>query len=1210
MRFFSKYDGVLPELVHSPAAFAMKGRPFTFSAACRPSPSGEVPDRLFLHFDRTEKIAMPATDTFTLGDCRYEIYSVTVPGEKMSGDAVTYLIASDEALTSVSETFRLELLDPAVLPPQPPLRITEIYGRPKGLHVTNYIGLVNPSDADTDLYGYEILAFDGRSPSGTPIRRLPLADAPGAEILAPGEYAASWGIHARNFTPDGDYVTPERFFEAFCDDLLYRDRGWDASTGRVIPVTYYEADPETGDRTDPPERADLPYKAKVTTLCVVPRGGGAGDVLFSLVYSDVFAQWDTPVKRSSRWTADPREPDKGICLAHRAPATPGFPEPGERAVFSPNPPLILPVSPDRAVYISGGDCPVSFAVVETGGDSSVCSAEVVCIRDGEERAFAAVQGVDGTYTAVLPADLVRELGRLEFYIRGTDTYNSLSCGKERHFVLPVYDDAGPAVTDMLPTPGYVYDARGELAVRASYYDVSGTDAKGCRLTVDGRDVTGAASFGSSGMTYRLAGETAKPGSHSLELVLRDGNGNESRKRVSFGVSDMKELSVFRGEVHSHTADSDGSGAPADAYAYARDVGKVDYFAVTDHSHYLTPELYAAQIRVADGFDEPGRFAALYGWEMTWNNGCGYWGHMNVLNTRELVNDIHNIGLPDLYSWLGSEPSAVAMFNHPGLPWGNFDEYAWKTPEADRAVCLSEIRGMNYDREYSDMLAAGWHASPVSNEDNHNPFWTTSTDLDGCVLAPALTRQNVIDAFRARRTYTTSDPTMKVFFRINGEWMGSRLKDPEKLDVSVSVSTERPEGIGRIELIAEDRITVAVREAGLSKSVDWKLKLAPDYDYYYLRVTSPGRYCVTAPVWIEGRTAPQISGLEFCASADPDEPLAVTVRVRNTLEEPLRDLRVSCYLTPSSGFREQDAEPYFTVCVGRLSPGDTAKVTRQIPSADGVRRLTAAASAVYGRRRIRSTACIMTSPVTIAAVCPESAPLEAEDGQSTADPFPYVTLYNSSPAPADLTGGRLLPWTNTGKQPSESRIFQLDGIVIPPRSAAVIWDRHGLPLGAGDFNAFYGTELAEGTELFVTDVHFLSSDTASRRLELSLGGETVSRVLWNFGAGQDHVRHPGREYRYVRGSSSTGTETPGGYGDAKPGAAAEEGARRQVKVAARRRELAAERKSRKSDARAEDRRSRLSLTGREGTAVAVGAAAAAASLTAAVASLFGRKKGRK
>src|SRR5207247_1600845 len=45
-----------------------------------------------------------------------------------------------------------------------------------------------------------------------------------------------------------------------------------------------------------------------------------------------------------------------------------------------------------------------------------------------------------------------------------------------------------------------------------------------------------------------------------------------------------ELKVYFGNLHSHTSYSDGSGTPREAFRYARDTGKLDFLAITEHNH--------------------------------------------------------------------------------------------------------------------------------------------------------------------------------------------------------------------------------------------------------------------------------------------------------------------------------------------------------------------------------------------------------------------------------------------------------------------------------------------------------------------------------------------------------------------------------------------------------------------------------------------------
>jgi hypothetical protein len=49
-------------------------------------------------------------------------------------------------------------------------------------------------------------------------------------------------------------------------------------------------------------------------------------------------------------------------------------------------------------------------------------------------------------------------------------------------------------------------------------------------------------------------------------------------------SSAQTLNHYFGNLHSHTSFSDGSGTPDEAYKYARDVGDLDFLAVTEHNH--------------------------------------------------------------------------------------------------------------------------------------------------------------------------------------------------------------------------------------------------------------------------------------------------------------------------------------------------------------------------------------------------------------------------------------------------------------------------------------------------------------------------------------------------------------------------------------------------------------------------------------------------
>ncbi|MBO7376455.1 MAG: CehA/McbA family metallohydrolase, partial [Clostridia bacterium] len=1128
MSTFNKHASFPAGPVHAPADFIIAGRPFGASAAFRTS-AGEYPDFMTLS-SAGRSVRMLPCDGLSSAGAEYEIYYGELPADCVNPGVFEYSIECG----GFSASYSVKSVSLSELPSEPPLILTEIYARPRGRMIGQYFELMNPGDAPVDLYGYEAAVFqEPPSPEGKEVFRMPLSDEPGRDILAPGETAAIWGINGKHFAKDGrDWLTPADFFDDYNDGYGREERTFTPEDGRVVPVSLFTSDPASGKRVPLPGAAELPFKFDPSCFCILPRGGKGSDAVYSALYNGVPGEMDTPVWHSSHWRTDIFRPDVGICVSHRDEPTPGFPGRGQ-AKHDPSAvlPAIIPVSPEKCVYIGDGAVDVVFGVAAPAGTEKTLIANVAVFSDGKEtEKLEAFQGDDGLYHAKLPLETVEKSRVIGYSLSVFDGTRTAVFPASGLIEIPVFDNAGPRLLSSLPSPGYCFDARDKVKIRASYYDISGIDVPSCRLVLDGKDRSSAAEWTGSGVSLetRLA-----PGEHLLTLILCDRLSNRSSYTVSFSASDMKNLSVYVGEVHAHTSDSDGTGSAEDAVLYARDVGGVDFFAVTEHSHYLSEKRYRAQIENADRYDEPGKFACLYGWEMTWNNKNGYWGHMNVLGCRDFVQSIDDNGMHDLLRWLKVRPEAVAMFNHPGYNWGNFDEFANRSETADRSVRLSEIKGPAYDYEYMHLLAKGWHASPVTSEDNHAPNWTTATNMTGCVLAPALTRENILDAFRNNRTYTSSDRTMKIFYRVNGEWLGSRLDNPDRLDFDIRVTTENRRGISLVEIVAEDGIVVASKNAGALRSFEWKPRLAPDYDYYYLRITGPNQYCVTSPVWIENREAPALSALGCYPSTDPVDNSAVSVTVGCPGDLPLKDVRVAFYLSPQSQLRIGETEPFRVLHCGKIKPGEGMRFLTLLPEIPGMRRVTVQASALCGSVRKISTAFVLRSPLSVTEVLPDSSPLE-KDGTVFDDPFPYVEITNTSSGDVSLNGGRIALSTDTGKPAKPDRILSTDGITVPARSSVVVWDRRSPELSAADFNARYGVSLTEGVDLFPSQVRITDNVKAGRRIELYAEGDLMSRVHWNYCDTDRIFPEPDQAVRFVYNPNMTLTSGFAGFAEPAPG----------------------------------------------------------------------------
>ena len=137
-----------------------------------------------------------------------------------------------------------------------------------------------------------------------------------------------------------------------------------------------------------------------------------------------------------------------------------------------------------------------------------------------------------------------------------------------------------------------------------------------------------------------------------------------------------DLQFLFGLLHSHTADSSGTGTPAEAYAYAEAAG-LDFLAVTDHSNSFDGALNGALSEDASAVSDLWRqgreaaatascdsFLALYGFEMTWQNGLGHIGTLFTPGflSREQAPFIHPAtALENYYAALTTVPGSVSQF---------------------------------------------------------------------------------------------------------------------------------------------------------------------------------------------------------------------------------------------------------------------------------------------------------------------------------------------------------------------------------------------------------------------------------------------------------------------------------------------------------------------------------------------------------------------
>ncbi len=769
--------------------------------------------------------------------------------------------------------------------------------------------------------------------------------------------------------------------------------------------------------------------------------------------------------------------------------------------------------PPEGLLLGGPNVVSSCAVIYPSGASTIADAAVdfvnyiiAAVPGTAIKSFSETQTVTDEYRITLKNDASLassysvSLDGKTVSVIGKNTENTLEAlsylklisVKDGYFYLPEDLDfssgEGPAVLSQSPEKYYYYE---DVYTPTLVYTFNASDVitDEARLVVSGKDMTSQATWESG--TVTLSGFTVDAGDHTVLLSLKGTDGNTEVFETTFTCGDGSVMNLYSGELHAHTSDSDGQGTIEQAYAYARDVAKLDFFSVTDHSNSFKNEVYQNDhITNAASYNEPGKFVALYGYEQTYNNAT-YYGHLNTINYGSLTT--RSILLEKYYSTMTTDPNSIVMFNHPGYKWGNFGEYDFWSEEYDKVVNLSEIKGKSYDSEYALALTRGWHISPLYNEDNHSPNWGNAYEYCGYALAPSLTRQNIIEAFQKNRTYTTTDKTLKIYYKINNEWMGSRLDSPDKLKVSISLSTQKPQGLGMVYLIGEDNIVVASQDLGRTKTFDWEFEIDPSYDYYYVKVESGNTWCVTAPIWIENREELTIGNLSqaLLTNASAKNDHRISASITNSSDVTMTNASVSFYLAGVSGFDSTAQKPAETVTVGEIPAGQTVTVYADVAYSVNTNRIYVIASAEANGQKYGAVEYTEISNIYFSEIVPKTS-------QGGANAYEYLELYNNSNQSINLTSYSLRYYPKPGANADslKENTWALSG-KIEPHSTLVLWFvPENNKLTVADFNKRYGTSLVGGKDIVMIVGNSLP-DTNPVQLEILTNNTVVARCWYNW-----------------------------------------------------------------------------------------------------------------
>jgi hypothetical protein len=293
--------------------------------------------------------------------------------------------------------------------------------------------------------------------------------------------------------------------------------------------------------------------------------------------------------------------------------------------------------------------------------------------------------------------------------------------------------------------------------------------------------------------------------------------------------------ILWGDLHGHSNFSDGTGLPEDYYRYARDVAALDVASLTDHDHWGipflddAPDLWREIQKQTHSHYEPGRFVTLEGFE--WTNWI--YGHRHVLHfgmgleLRSSIDPAFDTPT-ELWDSLRGEPVLTIAHHSAGGPIAT----DWSIPPDPELEPITEIVSVHGSSEspdspggiYSpiagnfvrDALAKGYRLGFVGSGDGHDghpglAHLASSSGGLAAILSLEATRESVLAALRARRSYATNGPRIVLDVELDGRPMGSVV--PASATGRLAVRVIAPDALDRVDLVADGQVVDSIPGEG-------------------------------------------------------------------------------------------------------------------------------------------------------------------------------------------------------------------------------------------------------------------------------------------------------------------------------------------------------------------------------------------------------------
>lgn len=303
-----------------------------------------------------------------------------------------------------------------------------------------------------------------------------------------------------------------------------------------------------------------------------------------------------------------------------------------------------------------------------------------------------------------------------------------------------------------------------------------------------------------------------------------------------GIAERKlsEKNLYWGDLHNHNAIGYAKGSLQRSYDIAR--SHLDFFCFTGHSqwHDMPKMPQNKHLKWVRGFEvmknnwekvkqfanecyEPGKFVPFIGYE--WHSSL--YGDVCIIFPGSEAELIYTKSIEELQK-SARDCGAILIPHHPsykqgwrGQNWSVLDPAVSPVveifsehgnAESDRGPYryIRHSMGGRYTQNTLQWLwQQGIQVGVVASTDDHLGYPGAYGEGLVAVYAETLTRESILKALKARRTYGVSADRIELDFRLNGHWMGETI--PATSTRKIYVRVKGKDAIDRVEVLRNNEV---------------------------------------------------------------------------------------------------------------------------------------------------------------------------------------------------------------------------------------------------------------------------------------------------------------------------------------------------------------------------------------------------------------------